>query len=432
MKLQSVLLTCGIGAVLAPSHADACGFKVSGALGAVRYDNVNRTPNPIAVLMYRSPKSAGAKKVMTPTLERVLAKVGHHTKIVNSEADFRRFVKRGEWPCEVHKTHKVHAVVVDVEDTSIVGNLNGRTSPAVIPIVASPKQYDRGKRKDYPVILTPSARPSSHLPAIEKVARTLRKKGVGETLLASATDSKAATKTDDRQPIRTAGDDRAPVSSGGAAATGDRAAVKAGGGGTTTAGAPVATRTTEPEKKAPAVSEPKPEPKPEPVVEKKVAPPPAKTAEPVRKVEPAVEVARNVKKTAPVRDDTTAIAAPRTMQIEEKKKSVSPTPRQTEVYFRTASRALSGSARKRLYRHYKWLKANPQAKLRLEAHTDSIGPSEYNLALSTRRGEAVQKYFLDKGMDMDRVQVVPLGEEDPVHAPPTNPKNRCVVVKPAE
>jgi outer membrane protein OmpA-like peptidoglycan-associated protein len=423
-------MLAGIVSALAPSRAEGCGFKVSGALGAVRFDNVKGTPNPMAILMYRNEKSASASKVITPTLERVLAKVGHHTEIAESEAEFARYIKLGEWPCDVHKVHKVQAVIVDIDDAKTLGNLDGRSTPAVIPIVSTPSQYDREKRKSYPVILTPSARPSSHLPAIEKVARTLRKQGADMPLLASATDRAAIDAGgEDRTPIRTAEGDRTPIASGPEA--GDdaaRAPIAAGADSDTGLPAePVAKAEPKPEPVAAKV-EPKPEPvakiepKPEPVA--KVEPKP----EPVAKVEPKPEpVAARVKE--PDLPKPEAIAAPRSMSIPEDAKV---TAKPQEIFFQTASNSLNASARSRLSKDLAWLQKNGGAKLRLEAHTDSIGPSEYNLALSTRRGDAVQQWFVAKGVSADRLEVIPLGEEDPVYQPPTNGRNRCVVVKRVE
>jgi peptidoglycan-associated lipoprotein len=49
----------------------------------------------------------------------------------------------------------------------------------------------------------------------------------------------------------------------------------------------------------------------------------------------------------------------------------------------------------------------------VEGHCDSRGSSEYNLALGTRRAEAVKSYLVSLGVPTDRVTVVSKGKEQP-------------------
>ena len=60
------------------------------------------------------------------------------------------------------------------------------------------------------------------------------------------------------------------------------------------------------------------------------------------------------------------------------------------------------------------LVANPQARLRLEGHTDERGSREYNIALGERRAESVQRALLLRGVPRQQVTVVSYGEESPV------------------
>ncbi len=48
-------------------------------------------------------------------------------------------------------------------------------------------------------------------------------------------------------------------------------------------------------------------------------------------------------------------------------------------------------------------------------HTDLVDSDEYNLELSTKRCNWAKDYFIDKGIDEDRVIIIPLGEKYPVH-----------------
>jgi outer membrane protein OmpA-like peptidoglycan-associated protein len=59
------------------------------------------------------------------------------------------------------------------------------------------------------------------------------------------------------------------------------------------------------------------------------------------------------------------------------------------------------------------LKAN-RGRVEIAGHADSRYTSEYNLALSQRRAEAVKKYLVSKGLDADRFEVVWFGETRPI------------------
>jgi outer membrane protein OmpA-like peptidoglycan-associated protein len=50
----------------------------------------------------------------------------------------------------------------------------------------------------------------------------------------------------------------------------------------------------------------------------------------------------------------------------------------------------------------------------IQGFTDSTGAESYNIDLSERRAEAVQRYLLRKGLPLFRVSVLGLGREDPV------------------
>ena len=60
------------------------------------------------------------------------------------------------------------------------------------------------------------------------------------------------------------------------------------------------------------------------------------------------------------------------------------------------------------------MKKNPTLKLKVAGYTDSIGPEEYNTELSRKRAKAVVDYFVSKGIDNSRFEVLAMGESDPV------------------
>jgi outer membrane protein OmpA-like peptidoglycan-associated protein len=52
--------------------------------------------------------------------------------------------------------------------------------------------------------------------------------------------------------------------------------------------------------------------------------------------------------------------------------------------------------------------------IELQGHTDAKGSEQYNLGLSQRRAEAVQRYLVSKNIPLFRISIVGLGKEDPV------------------
>jgi peptidoglycan-associated lipoprotein len=60
------------------------------------------------------------------------------------------------------------------------------------------------------------------------------------------------------------------------------------------------------------------------------------------------------------------------------------------------------------------LRSSPNVRLRLEGHTDERGSGEYNVALGSRRAQAVLEFFLDNGLSMNRFETTSFGEERPL------------------
>ena len=59
------------------------------------------------------------------------------------------------------------------------------------------------------------------------------------------------------------------------------------------------------------------------------------------------------------------------------------------------------------------LQANPDVRVTIEGHCDSIGTVEYNLALGERRANAVRDYLASRGITNVRLRTVSYGEERP-------------------
>lgn len=60
------------------------------------------------------------------------------------------------------------------------------------------------------------------------------------------------------------------------------------------------------------------------------------------------------------------------------------------------------------------LKEDPNARVAVEGHTDSIGSEEYNMKLSQRRAESVVDYLVAGGIARSRLEPIGMGESDPV------------------
>lgn len=83
------------------------------------------------------------------------------------------------------------------------------------------------------------------------------------------------------------------------------------------------------------------------------------------------------------------------------------------VYFDFDEASLSSMATQSLGTNVDILKSNPSVRVSLAAHTDERGTTEYNIALSQKRGESVKHYATTMGVEGSRLAVVPYGKEMP-------------------
>jgi outer membrane protein OmpA-like peptidoglycan-associated protein len=78
------------------------------------------------------------------------------------------------------------------------------------------------------------------------------------------------------------------------------------------------------------------------------------------------------------------------------------------------------------------MKERPQMQVEIAGHADATGPEQYNLGLSERRANAVAKYIVEKGIEMNRITAVFFGESQPAETNETKDgrkKNRRVEFK---
>jgi OOP family OmpA-OmpF porin len=81
------------------------------------------------------------------------------------------------------------------------------------------------------------------------------------------------------------------------------------------------------------------------------------------------------------------------------------------------------------------LKENPDIKVEIDGHTDNIGSAVYNMSLSERRAKSVMTYFVDNGVEAERLTTKGFGFSRPAASNKTQEgraKNRRVELTPVK
>ena len=81
------------------------------------------------------------------------------------------------------------------------------------------------------------------------------------------------------------------------------------------------------------------------------------------------------------------------------------------VYFAFDSYAISDEYTGVIAAHANFLKANANASVSIEGHTDELGSREYNIALGQQRAEAVRRALTLLGVAESQIEAVSFGEE---------------------
>jgi len=85
-----------------------------------------------------------------------------------------------------------------------------------------------------------------------------------------------------------------------------------------------------------------------------------------------------------------------------------------DAYFDYDQYTIRDDARTALENNAKWLKSNPNVRVKIEGHCDERGTNEYNLALGERRAKAVMRFLSSVGVEPGRLSTISYGEERPV------------------
>jgi OOP family OmpA-OmpF porin len=85
------------------------------------------------------------------------------------------------------------------------------------------------------------------------------------------------------------------------------------------------------------------------------------------------------------------------------------------VTFQLNSSSLTSEAKSTLDRVASDLSGQPTGYvLEVQGYTDATGSEQYNIGLSQRRAEAVERYLVSKDLPLFRINIVGLGKENPI------------------
>jgi outer membrane protein OmpA-like peptidoglycan-associated protein len=106
------------------------------------------------------------------------------------------------------------------------------------------------------------------------------------------------------------------------------------------------------------------------------------------------------------------------------------------LFFDSGKSVLKPGARNTLAKIADQLKMNPDARIEIEGHTDSVGEEAMNQTLSEKRAAAVRNYLAGRGVTAARITMTGMGESSPVASndtPSGRQQNRRVelVISPA-
>ncbi len=84
------------------------------------------------------------------------------------------------------------------------------------------------------------------------------------------------------------------------------------------------------------------------------------------------------------------------------------------IFFDFDSYNLDAKSDQELQEIYRFLKLNPDLRVRLEGHTDNQGGDDYNATLSTNRAKAVYERLVEMGIAKERIEYKGLGSKQPI------------------
>lgn len=86
--------------------------------------------------------------------------------------------------------------------------------------------------------------------------------------------------------------------------------------------------------------------------------------------------------------------------------------KQDKVMFAQNKADLTPESKQVLDKQIAWLKENPTKNVIVQGYTDPTGTTAHNWQLGMERAESVKAYFVENGINSNRVSVVSFGERD--------------------
>lgn len=103
-----------------------------------------------------------------------------------------------------------------------------------------------------------------------------------------------------------------------------------------------------------------------------------------------------------------------------------------DIFFDSNSSTLKPGAYSEIDRISKVLNNYPQTTIKVEGHTDTTGPEDYNQRLSEKRVETVKDALIKKAVDSRRINAVGYGESQPISSDNATNRRVSIVIVPIQ
>ncbi|MFM2229705.1 MAG: putative lipoprotein YiaD precursor, partial [Bacteroidota bacterium] len=101
-------------------------------------------------------------------------------------------------------------------------------------------------------------------------------------------------------------------------------------------------------------------------------------------------------------------------QVERVGEGIKLTLGENAVRFEFNKSTLTPNAKTNLDKLVPVFKEYADTEIKIFGYTDAKGADDYNLNLSEKRAQAVKEYLAAKGLNSSRIQIVGMGEADPI------------------
>ena len=103
-----------------------------------------------------------------------------------------------------------------------------------------------------------------------------------------------------------------------------------------------------------------------------------------------------------------------------------------DIFFDVNSSTLKPGAYSEIDRISNVLNNYPETTIRVEGHTDSTGPADYNQRLSEKRAETVKNALVQRAVDSRRITAFGYGESQPISSDNATNRRVSIVIVPIQ